>query len=269
MVRVLRKMAGIRSEIGRGWYIGGAIFTFLIILLGWMILTSLRLVDPVFLPNPAEVLKQFIVQVTAGSLWRDMGISIFRVMTGFLIALVIAFPLGVIAGTFRFAEALMIPVTEFIRYMPVPAFIPLIMVWAGIGEMAKIMVIFLGTFVQMLLMVADNTRSVPQDLLHVSYTLGARRKQVVRHVLIPAMMPSLFDTLRLTIGWAWTYLIVAELVASNSGLGYRILKAQRFLETDVIFVGIFVIGLLGLITDRLFAIAKPRLFPWLEGGESR
>ena len=140
------------------------------------------------------------------------------------------------------------------------------MVWAGIGEWAKVIVIFLGCFFQLMLMVADNTRSVSNDLLQTSYTLGAKRWQVIEKVLIPALLPDLMNTMRLIIGWAWTYLVVAELVAASSGLGFSIMKAQRFLNTDQIFVGIIAIGLLGLLTDRTFAYCHQRFFPWLEGG---
>ena len=151
---------------------------------------------------------------------------------------------------------------EFIRYMPAVAFIPLIMVWAGIGEWAKILLIFIGCFFQLVLMVASDTRLVSKDLVQASFTLGASRWQAIQTVIIPAVQPRLLNTLRLMLGWAWTYLVVAELVAVNSGLGYAIMKAQRFLNTDQIFVGIIVIGLLGLISDRIFAFLNRRLYPW-------
>ncbi|MFL6559420.1 MAG: ABC transporter permease, partial [Bacillus sp. (in: firmicutes)] len=139
-------------------------------------------------------------------------------------------------------------------------------VWAGIGESAKILVIFIGCFFQLVLMVADDTNRISKDLLSASYTLGANRIQVITRVILPAMLPKLMTTMRMIMGWAWTYLVVAELVAANSGLGYTIMKAQRFLDTESIFVGIIVIGLLGLIIDRCFAIANKKLFPWAEGG---
>ncbi|MFZ5639657.1 MAG: ABC transporter permease [Bacillota bacterium] len=256
----------IRTDVGRSWYMTGALLSFTGLLLLWSLISYGGFVNPTFLPTPSQVVDEFIQQVRGSGLWSDMGISLFRITMGFLLAAAIGIPFGILAGTFKFAEAVIQPITEFIRYMPVPAFIPLTMVWVGIGETAKIMVIFIGTFFQMVLMVADNIRNVPQDLLSASYTLGATRFRVISRVLIPAMLPNLMDTLRLMIGWAWTYLVVAELVAANSGLGYSILKAQRFLKTDVIFVGILVIGILGLLTDRLFAAANKRLFPWAEGG---
>jgi NitT/TauT family transport system permease protein len=146
----------------------------------------------------------------------------------------------------------------------VPALIPLIMTVAGIDEAAKIVLIFIGTYFQMVIMVADVTRQVPRDLLNAARTLGANNRQLLFNVLLPATLPGLMDTCRTMIGWAWTYLVIAEVVATDSGLGYGIMKAQRFLRTDEIFVGIIVLGLLGLITDMLFKFIQPRLLPWAE-----
>ncbi|MEI7025861.1 ABC transporter permease [Paenibacillus sp. y28] len=261
------KLFVIRGEIHRSWYTTGIITTFAGCLLLWSVLSYGSFVEPTFLPTPTLVLQQFLHQMVNPEFWNHVGISIFRVSMGFLLAVILGVPLGILAGTYRFAEALVVPSTEFIRYMPATAFVPLIMVWAGIGEPAKILVIFIGCFFQLVLMVADNTRAVSKDLLEVSYTLGARPGQTIEKVLIKAMLPDLMNTLRLILGWAWSYLVVAELVAASSGLGFSIMKAQRFLNTDVIFVGIFVIGLLGLLTDRLFALCHRRFFPWLEGGK--
>jgi len=254
----------IRADVSRSWYVAGALLSFTTLLLFWILLSYGNFVNKNFLPTPSGVLVEFIRYLQLPNFWTDIGISLYRISMGFILAAVLGIPLGIMAGTFKFAEAVIQPITEFVRYMPATAFIPLIMVWAGIGETAKIIVIFIGTFFQVVLMVADNVRAVPQDLLNAAYTLGASRSQVIYRVLIPAMMPGLMDTMRLTIGWAWTYLVVAELVAANSGLGYSILKAQRFLRTDIIFVGILTIGVLGLLTDRLFSFLNKRMFAWAE-----
>jgi NitT/TauT family transport system permease protein len=183
-------------------------------------------------------------------------------MMGFLISAALAIPLGLLAGCFRPIEAFIEPLVGFVRYLPAAAFIPLVIVWLGIGENAKIAIIFIGTFFQMVLVVADVTRRVPSELRDVSLTLGAHRLQVVRYVLAPAVFPGMLETMRVMAGWAWTYLVVAELVAANSGLGFRILKAQRFLATADVFAGIVVIGLLGLATDLAFKFLSARLVPW-------
>jgi NitT/TauT family transport system permease protein len=140
--------------------------------------------------------------------------------------------------------------------------IPLLILWIGIGWSEKVAVIFIGTFFQQLIIIADVSRNVSHDLLDVSYTLGASRRTVVTRVLIPATLPGVMDALRVTLGWAWTYLVVAELVAANKGLGYFILNSMRGLFTDRIFLGIAVIGLLGLLTDQIFKFMRARLLPW-------
>jgi NitT/TauT family transport system permease protein len=240
-----------------------AIGSFVLVIAIWALASYGEWVNPTFLPQPGIVFQRFFELLNEKIYWHHIGISVFRVMAGFLLACAIGIPLGILAGTFRVAEAFIEPLSEFIRYMPAVAFIPLIMIWAGIGEWAKILVIFIGCFFQLILMVASDTRKVPHELVQASYTLGANRRRVIETIIIPALGPHLMTTLRLTLGWAWTYLVVAELVAVNSGLGYAIMKAQRFLNTDQIFVGIIVIGLLGLLSDRLFAFANKRLFPWL------
>lgn len=262
----MKKIFGIRTEINPNLYKGLAISVFLFILLIWTILSEGKFVDPIFLPTPKSVLLYLVDVFKTGSIWEHIGISFYRIFMGFIIAVLIGVPLGILVGTFKVAEGLIQPLTEFIRYMPVPAFVPLIMVWFGIDERAKMAVIFLGTLFQLIPMVADNVRAVPDDLISAVYTLGANRRTVIMKVIIPAIAPRTMDTLRIMIGWAWTYLTVAELVAANSGLGYNILKAQRYLKTDVIFGGIFIIGLLGLMTDRLFGVLNKRLFPWDGGG---
>jgi len=240
-----------------------AVASFVVILAAWLAVSMLELVDPVFLPKPHHVLLELIRQLGTGEYWSHIGISVFRVTAGFILACVLGIPIGIFAGAFRAGSAFLEPPVEFIRYMPAVAFIPLIMIWAGIGEWAKILLIFIGCFFQVVLMTADITRRVNPDLLHVSYTLGAGRWQAIATVVVPAIRPELVTMMRLMLGWAWTYLVVAELIAVNSGLGYAIMKAQRFLNTDQIFAGIIVIGLLGLFSDRLFAFLHKRAFPWI------
>jgi NitT/TauT family transport system permease protein len=200
---------------------------------------------------------------TDEGLLTDIGISVYRVMTGFLASALIALPLGLYIGTYRPVQAFLEPLTDFIRYMPAVAFIPLVMLWVGIDEGSKILIIFIGTFFQMVLMVAEDVRRVPAAQVEAAQTLGASRGEIVEQVLLQSAKPALLDTLRITMGWAWTYLVVAELVAANSGLGYSILKAQRFMQTDKIFAGILLIGAIGLIIDQLFRAMHRKSFPWL------
>ena len=231
-------------------------------LLGWMALAGSGWVDPVFLPGPGAVLTR-LATWWADGLLEDIGISTLRVLGGWALSALVALPLGLLIGSFRTLQALLEPLTDFIRYMPAVAFVPLVMVWIGIDEGAKVAVIFIGTFFQMVLMVAKDIRRVPQAQVEAAQTMGASRREVVERVLVPSAKPALLDTLRVTMGWAWTYLVVAELVAASSGLGFAILKAQRFLQTDKIFAGIVLIGLIGLVIDQGLRWAHRRAFPYL------
>jgi NitT/TauT family transport system permease protein len=210
-----------------------------------------------------DVWKRTVLWFTQDGLVQDMWISIYRVTAGWMLSALIALPLGVWIGAYRPVQALLEPLTDFIRYMPAVAFIPLVMLWVGIDESSKIAIIWIGTFFQMVLMFAEDVRRVPMTQIEAAQTMGATRGEIVNLVLIPSAKPALLDTLRVTMGWAWTYLVVAELVAANSGLGYAILRAQRFLQTDKIFAGIIIIGLIGLILDQLFRWLHRAAFPWL------
>jgi NitT/TauT family transport system permease protein len=227
------------------------------------VLANSGVVEKVFMPTPGAVWTRVALWWSQDGLLGDAFISIYRVTVGWLISAVIALPLGLLIGTFRPVQALLEPLTDFIRYMPAVAFIPLVMLWVGIDESSKIAIIFIGTFFQMVLMVAEDVRRVPQAQIEAAQTLGANNGEILNLVLLQGAKPAQVDTLRVTMGWAWTYLVVAELVAANSGLGYAILKAQRFLQTDKIFGGIILIGLIGLITDQLFRALHRVAFPWL------
>jgi NitT/TauT family transport system permease protein len=185
------------------------------------------------------------------------------VVTGWALSAALALPLGLLIGSYRGVQALLEPLTDFIRYMPAVAFIPLVMLWFGIEESSKVAVIFIGTFFQMVLMVAEDVKRVPMSQIEAAQTMGATRRELLEQVILPSAKPALLDTLRVTMGWAWTYLVVAELVAANSGLGYSILKAQRYLQTDQIFAGIVLIGAIGLAMDQGFRWLHRRAFPWL------
>jgi len=253
----------VRAPISRRAYWVLAFTGLITPLVLWAMFAAWGGMDPTFLPAPLQVLEKTWFWATENDLLGDMGISIYRVVSGFMLSAVIALPLGLLIGSYRSVQALLEPLTDFVRYMPAVAFIPLVMIWVGIDESAKISIIFIGTFFQMVLMVAEDVRRVPAAQVEAAQTMGANRRELIEKVIFPSAKPALLDTLRITMGWAWTYLVVAELVAANSGLGYAILRAQRFLQTDTIFAGIIVIGLIGLITDQLFRWGHRRAFPWL------
>ncbi len=230
----------------------------------WAWVSHRESMNPVFVPAPEAVWRAARELCGDEKLWLDVKLSLFRVTAGFALAGAMAVPLGLWMGSFKVVEGVVQPVVEFVRYIPVPALIPILMVLSGIDELSKIALIWVGTFFQLVLMVADEVRRVPHDLLQVSYTLGARRSEVIRRVLWPAARPGIFDALRLCNGWAWTYVIVAELVAANEGLGYRILKFSRFLQTPQMWVYVILLGLIGLTLDAAFRALNRRLFRWAE-----
>jgi NitT/TauT family transport system permease protein len=255
-------MWSIRGSLDRRLYATIATASFALGLALWWTVTALKLVDPLFLPTPGAVLRRFVSWLLAGDLINDAAISLFRVTAGFLLSAVMALPLAIGIGAYRPVRAFFEPLLEFARYLPAVAFVPVVLLWAGIGEASKIAVIWIGTFFQMVIMLSEDVSRVPMPQIEAARTIGATDREVVAQVLLRSAMPAMFDTLRITLGWAWTYLVVAELVAANSGLGYAILKAQRFLQTDRIFVGIIVIGLIGLGGDQILRWMHRALFPW-------
>jgi NitT/TauT family transport system permease protein len=215
-------------------------------------------------PRPDVVVVAWIDMVEHLGFPADVAWSTFRIVAGFALAALFAVPLGLLMGSFEIVRAFFQPPINAIRYMPASAFIPLLILLQGIGETEKLTVIWIGVFFQLVLMVMDIAHRVPSEMLNVAYTLGASRWTVFRKVFLPATFPEVVDTLRITMGWAWTYLIVAELVAAQAGIGVFILIAERFFRTDRIIAAIITIGILGLITDLLFATYHRWAFPYVE-----
>ena len=242
-------------------------FSFLLVLL-WYIWKSESAVGNVsqstFFPTVSEIVDGAVTIFTDEDkkVWTDIGTSAMRVFTGFLLAAVIAIPLGIYMGSYRIWEAFMQPIFEFIRYFPVPALIPLLVAIYGVDEESKIILIFLGTFFQLILMVADEVRRVSEELVKVAYTMGANSIEVLFKILLPSALPGIFDALRLCHGWAWTYVVVAEMIATNEGLGIRIMKFARFVQMPKVMTYLLILGMLGLILDLLFRYINQKLFHW-------
>jgi NitT/TauT family transport system permease protein len=220
--------------------------------------------NPFFLPSPGTVAKALYNMFAHEGFAHDVWASTRRIGIGFLISSAIGIPLGIAIGSFRFVQAFFEPIIAAVRYMPASAFIPLLIIWFGIYEKEKIAVIFIGVFFPLTLLIADVSANIPKELVNIAYTLGASRWDVFWRVLLPASWPGVVDNMRIGIGWAWTYLIVAELVAASNGIGHVILSASRFLQTDKIIAGIITIGILGLLTDALFRWMYWLLFPYSE-----
>jgi NitT/TauT family transport system permease protein len=231
-------------------------------LLVWLVLSASGAVDATFLPSPAAVWDAAVDMARTGQLFSDIWASVRRVGIGFGIAVAISVPLGFAMGSLGWAQALFEPVIGLLRYMPASAFIPLLIIWLGLGEPSKIAILVIGVVFFNTLMTADVVRRVPRDLLEVSATLGARQTEIARKVILPYALPGMIDAMRVNAAAAWNFVVVAELVAATSGLGYRIVRAQRFLQTDRIFAVLVVIGLIGLTIDVVLRIARDRVGRW-------
>jgi NitT/TauT family transport system permease protein len=235
---------------------------FVVFFAAWAVATFGGFVPKTFLADPLAMLREGWDLFSKYGFAYDVGITIWRVGGGFVLATVVAVPLGVAMGAYKPIEAFFEPFVSFARYLPASAFIPLLILWAGIGEMQKLLVIFIGSFFQIVLMVAVTVGATRRDLVEAAYTLGADAPGVVRRVLLPCSAPAIAETLRLVLGWAWTYVIVAELIGASSGIGHMITDSQALLNTGQIIFGIIVIGVIGLISDFAFKWGNQRLFPW-------
>jgi NitT/TauT family transport system permease protein len=242
--------------------------SFLVLLGLWWLAATINLASDVFLPSPYQVGSRLVELAREGTLWTDIKASVVRISIGFAISTALAVPIGALIGIYRGAEAAIEPPVSFIRYMPAVAFVPLTIVWVGLGEEQKYLMVFIGTFFQQVLLIQDNIRRVPREYVEIGYTLGLNEPRIIGRIVLPAAAPAMWDSLRITLGWAWTYLVVAELVAASSGLGYRSLVAQRFFQTDVIFVVVLVIGVIGLVMDQGLRLIGWRLFRWAGTGRA-
>jgi NitT/TauT family transport system permease protein len=239
----------------------GAAF-FVLFFAAWALATLGGYVSPTFLADPATMVREGWNLLVQHGFIKDILITIWRVFGGFLLAAAIGIPLGMAMGAYKPIEAFFEPFISFSRYLPASAFIPLLILWAGTGEAQKLAVIFVGSFFQIVLMVAVTVGNTRRDLVEAAYTLGAGDRAIVMRVLLPAAAPEIAETARLVLGWAWTYVIVAELIGASSGIGHMIMDSQALLNTGQIIFGIVVIGVIGLVSDYLFKALNLRLFPW-------
>ena len=238
------------------------ILYFVVFVAVWSIATFGGFISKTFLADPLTMLREGVSLLTEQGFAKDIAITVWRVVGGFVLAAALAVPIGIAMGTYRPIGAFMEPFVSFARYLPASAFIPLLILWAGIGELQKLLVIFIGSFFQLVLMVAVIVGNARTDLVEAAYTLGAKDSGIVRRVLLPGAAPDIAETLRLVLGWAWTYVIVAELIGSSSGIGHMITDSQALLNTGQIIFGIIVIGVIGLVSDFCFKVLNHRMFPW-------
>jgi NitT/TauT family transport system permease protein len=261
-----RRAGGFRigGEVSRAVYLATSIAVFAALFATWWAATASGMIKPIFLPSPVAVWRKMADLAVNGTLWQDAGVSIYRMLAGFAIASAMAIPIGVMIGCFRLWEAAIEPLVDFVRYMPVVAFVPLTILWAGTSDSQKFLIIWIGTFFQQVLMVMDNVKRVPRDFVGLGRTLGLSETRILLRIVLPSSLPGIWDTLRISIGWAWTWLVLAELVAATSGLGYRITVSQRYFQTETIIGYILFLGLLGLATDQGMKTLERVLFRYSE-----
>lgn len=238
----------------------------LVMLFIWWLVTKLGLVKPLFVPSPQLVLAKF------GQIWREgftntsflehIFISTARVFGAFLLACVIGLPLGLAMGMSPLIRGIFDPPIEFYRPIPPLAYLPLMIIWFGIGETSKVLLIFLSVFAPVVLGARSGVKSAAIEQIHAAYSFGATRWQVMRHVIMPSAMPEILTAMRVGIGFGWTTLVAAEMVAATSGLGYMVLSASQFLQTSVVIMGIFVIATIAFAFDLLMRFLERRLVPW-------
>ena len=257
-----KSVLSMAAEISGPTYLLIAVCAFLLFIAAWFLATGLGMAKPIFLPSPAAVVAKLTKLAMDGTLASDVGNSVYRIMIGFLIASVMALATAILIGAYRFWEAAIEPFLDFVRYMPVVAFVPLTILWSGTGDVQKFLIIWIGTYFQQALMFKDNIKRVPSDFVGFGRTLGMSDLRVLMRIVVPSAMPQIWDTLRISLGWAWTWVTLAELVAANSGLGYRITVAQRYLQTDMAIGYILVLGILGLATDQIMRFLGRHFFKY-------
>ncbi len=255
----------LRGDIPRSLSLGLGVAGLVVLVGGWQLL-SMTMGDGGFLvASPAETWGALLELHSSGDLWRDFAASTQRIGTGYAISMVIGVVLGIAVASFRSAEAFLEPQIGFLRYVPAGALTPLFLLWLGIDEAPKVWLIVVGTVFFNVLMIADVARAVPQELVDASYTLGAGRVRVLRQVILPHSWPGIVDVARVNLAAGWLMLVIAELLAAEEGLAYRVVRAQRSRSVDTMFAVLIVFGLIGLASDLLLRQLRKRTAPWSEG----
>jgi NitT/TauT family transport system permease protein len=258
-----RQSSRLGVPISAAEFVGIAAAVFVGLGLVWWLVTALELIRPLFLPSPGAVVTRLGELAASGDLFEDTFVSVYRISVGFLISTICALPVGILIGCYPRWEAAVEPLVDFIRYMPVVAFVPLTIVWVGTGDSQKFLIIWIGTFFQQVLLFMDNVKAVPRDFISLGRTLEMADRSILLRIVLPSAMPTIWDSLRISLGWAWTWVVVAELVAATSGLGYRINTGMRYFQTDTIFAYLLLLGILGLATDQTMKLARRHLFRYL------
>jgi NitT/TauT family transport system permease protein len=228
----------------------------------WWLISSTGWINPKFLPSPINVVQAFARLLEKGVVFEDLRASVFRVGLGFALAAMVSIPLGIAMGAFATVRSLLEPIIGIVRYMPAPAFIPLLIIYLGLDEAPKIALIFIGVIFFNTLMIMDAVKFVPKHLLETTYTLGGSRRQTLMQVITPYVVPNIIDAFRINMAAAWNLVVVAELIAANEGLGKRIAIAQKFFRTDEIFAYLILLGIIGFLIDLSLRLLLKATCKW-------
>ena len=251
---------------GEGKSVAISVVTIVALVLLWAVVTNLGLIKPLFLPTPQAVWLQFYEYLTGAAndkpLWQHFLASILRVAVAFWAAFLTAVPVGIAMGMSRWARGIFDPPIEFYRPLPPLAYLPLIIIWFGIDELPKVLLIYLACFAPLALAARSGMKSAAQEQINAAYSMGATYGQVIRHVILPAALPEILIGMRIAIGFGWTTLVAAEMVAANVGLGQMVLNASNFLRTDIVIMGIIVIGVVAYLFDLFMRWVETKLVPW-------
>lgn len=251
---------------GEGSALTISVVTIVTLFVAWFVVTHFGWIKPLFLPKPATVFEQFVDYLTGAAndkpLWDHFVASMFRVFSAFVLACLTAIPVGIAMGMSRVARGIFDPPIEFYRPLPPLSYLPLIIIWFGIDEMPKILLIYLACFAPLALAARSGMKSASQEQIHAAYSMGASYWQVIRYVILPSAMPEILVGMRIAIGFGWTTLVAAEMVAAHVGLGQMVLNASNFLRTDIVVMGIIVIGVVAYLFDLLMRKVERMVVPW-------
>ena len=243
-----------------------SLFTIAVLIFVWWGITELNLVKPLFVPSPQSIVQKFVTVwqngFTGTPLWEHIAISAARVFGAFLLACAVGVPLGLAMGMSPVMRGIFDPPIEFYRPIPPLAYLPLMIIWFGIGEVSKVLLIFLSVFAPVALGAKAGVRSAAIEQIHAAYSFGASRWQVMRHIILPSALPEILTAMRIGIGFGWTTLVAAEMVAATKGIGYMVLSASQFLQTSTVIMGIVVIAAIAYAFDLLMRFIERRVVPW-------
>ena len=243
-----------------------SVVTTIVLIALWFLITNMGWIKPLFLPTPQAVWGKFVLALTDGvansTLLEHTEWSLMRVFGAFALSCVTAIPIGILMGTNRVMRGIFDPPIEFYRPLPPLAYLPLMIIWFGIDELSKILLIYLAIFAPMAISARAGVRSVGIEQIHAAYAMGASRLQIIWHVVLPAATPEILTGMRIGIGFGWTTLVAAEMVAATRGLGFMVLNAAQYLQSDTVIMGIIVIGLFAFAFDLLMRHIENVLVPW-------